>query len=72
MKTDHQYEACKNCYFWSPPGDGDSANAIKYDIGHCQRFPPAATVRHNRRFAYPETAAVDWCGEYKRYPDNEK
>lgn len=70
MKKDE--DSCEECKFWNPPGEGDSANAIKFDIGHCHRFPPVATVRHNRRFAYPEVAASDYCGEFKPYETGAK
>ncbi|MFQ3270305.1 MAG: hypothetical protein ACI9A1_000619 [Lentimonas sp.] len=52
---------CAKCTYW---------NAQEPDQGECRRQPPQAIsfkVDSETKFEtrFPETAATDWCGEFK-------
>lgn len=49
-------QICCHCRFWF-----DQTN-------ECRRRPPAIDWQNERDAAWPVTAALHWCGEFKRLP----
>lgn len=46
---------CANCKFWR-------ANDV--EKGQCVRFPPTV-INNSYETIFPETASVQWCGEWQ-------
>ena len=67
-------KTCETCAFWAPHQERRSPE------GWCKRYPPAfkptaadrAFICYPREaFAYPTTAAFDFCGEHQPQPKEE-
>lgn len=60
---------CASCDHWKPYG---GARPVKSDDeGQCHRYAPRASMIgiSVSEVKWPDTSAVDWCGDYQRHPN---
>jgi len=52
---------CGNCRYWVRSSE---QRRRQRDSGSCRRFPPTPLNNKFAPNAWPETASMDWCGEW--------